>query len=111
MTSFFRCADQGMVESELVSLPGRALLRGVATRLRFVVYAAVWLHSMVIHGRKAGVVGVWWFSLQHVTDIVMQCYRQSGSTNKYFVFLIFLVRSLFKVHSSESVASWMSHHE
>ena len=40
-----------MVESELVCLPGKALAWDVTRRLRFVVYVAGWLHSVVLHGR------------------------------------------------------------
>ena len=43
------------VELELVGLLGKVLARDATTRLRLVVHAAGWLHSMVLHGR-AGVV-------------------------------------------------------
>ena len=46
-----RCAALGWVESELVGLPGMALSLDAMGRLRFVVCAAGWLHSMVLHGR------------------------------------------------------------
>ena len=46
-----RCTALGMVEPELVGLPVKALTRDATRRLRFVVNAAGWLHSMVLHGR------------------------------------------------------------
>ena len=39
------CAALGMVESELVSLPGSTSTRGATQRPRFVVFAAGWLYS------------------------------------------------------------------
>ena len=44
-----RCAALGKCEPELVGLHGRALTRGATRRLRFVIYAAGWLHSTVLH--------------------------------------------------------------
>ena len=41
----------GTVESELVGLPAKALVQDAMRRLQFVVHAASWLHSMVLHGR------------------------------------------------------------
>ena len=38
------------VEPELVGLPGKALTRDAMRRLRFVLHAAGWVHSMVLHG-------------------------------------------------------------
>ena len=46
-----RCAALGMVESELVCLPGKALTRDATRRFRFFVHAVGRLHSMVLHGR------------------------------------------------------------
>ena len=43
------------VEPELIGLPGKGLARGTMRRLRFVVHAAGWLHSMVLHGHIAAV--------------------------------------------------------
>ena len=40
------------VEPELVGLPGKALAMDVTRRLRFVVHAAGWLHSMVLYRRN-----------------------------------------------------------
>ena len=40
----------GRVVPELVSLPGKTIIRDATRRLRFVVNAAGWLHSMVLHG-------------------------------------------------------------
>ena len=45
-----KCAAMGMVELELVCLPGKALTWDATRRLRFVVHATRWLHSMVLHG-------------------------------------------------------------
>ena len=45
-----------MVMSELVGLPGKALARDAARRIWFVVYAADWLHSMVLPGSSVVVV-------------------------------------------------------
>ena len=47
-----RCASLDRVGPELVGLPGKALTRDATRRLRFVVHAAGWLHSMVYHGRR-----------------------------------------------------------
>ena len=47
-----RCAAQGKVEPELVGLPENAITRDATRRLWFVVHAASWLHSMVLHGRE-----------------------------------------------------------
>ena len=44
-----RCAALGMVELELVGLLGKALTRDATRRLRFVVHAHGWLHTMVPH--------------------------------------------------------------
>ena len=52
-----RCAAPGRVESELVRLPGKALIRDTTRRLRFVVHAASWLQYMVLHGRADVVYG------------------------------------------------------
>ena len=43
-----RCTDLGRVEPVF---PVLALARDVTRKLRFVVYAAGWLHCMVLHGR------------------------------------------------------------
>ena len=48
-------AALGRVESELVGYPGRVLIPYATSLLRFVVHAAGWLHSMVLHGRDADV--------------------------------------------------------
>ena len=47
-----------MVESELVGLPGKVLIRGTTGRLRFVVHAADKLHCMVLnqHGDVGNIV-------------------------------------------------------
>ena len=45
-----RCAAVCRVESELVSLLGKALARDATRRLWFVVQSAGWLHSMELHG-------------------------------------------------------------
>ena len=47
----FWCAAPGMVEPGFVGFQGKALTRDAMRRLRFVVHAAGWLHSVVIHGR------------------------------------------------------------
>ena len=47
-----RCVAQGRVEQELVGHPGMTLAWDATRRLRFVVPAAGWLHSMVLHGRR-----------------------------------------------------------
>ena len=44
------CSTLGRVELELVGLPGKALAQDATRRLRFVVHAAGWLQSMVLHG-------------------------------------------------------------
>ena len=44
-------AALGMVEPKLVSLVGKVLTRDATRRLRLVVNAAGWLHSMMLHGR------------------------------------------------------------
>ena len=49
----------GRVDLELVGLLGKALTQDVTRRLRFVVHAAGWLHSMVLHGCPAIVTDVW----------------------------------------------------
>ena len=46
-----KCTALGRVKSELAGLLGKALTRDAMRRLRFVVQAASWLHSMVLHGR------------------------------------------------------------
>ena len=46
-----RCTALGRVESELVSLPEKALARDATRRLRIVIHAAGWLHTMMLHGR------------------------------------------------------------
>ena len=51
MTSPSRCASLRRVEPELVGLPGKAFSRDATRSRRFVVHAAGWLQSMVIHGR------------------------------------------------------------
>ena len=48
-TSPSRYASFGRLEPELVSLPGKVLTRDVTRSLRFVVHAAGWVHSMVLH--------------------------------------------------------------
>ena len=45
----------GRVELELVGLHGKALTRDATRRLQFVVHAAGWQHSTVLHGRTAAV--------------------------------------------------------
>ena len=44
-----RYAALGKIESELVGLLRKAVTRDCMRRLRFVVHAADWLHSMVLH--------------------------------------------------------------
>ena len=44
-----RCTALGRVELELVDLPGKALTQDATRRILFVVHAADWLHSMVLH--------------------------------------------------------------
>ena len=44
-----------MVESELIGLPGKALTQNTTRILRLGVHAAGRLHSMVLHGHRAGV--------------------------------------------------------
>ena len=46
-----RCTALGRVVPELVGLPGKVLTRDATRRLRFVVNAADWLQSMMLHGR------------------------------------------------------------
>ena len=46
----FSCASLGTVEPESNGLPGRALTQNAMRRLQFIVNAAGWLHSMVLHG-------------------------------------------------------------
>ena len=48
-----RCAALGRVESELVGFLRKALTRNTTGKLRFVVHAAGWLHSMVLRIRTA----------------------------------------------------------
>ena len=55
MTPPSRCAALGMAESESVGFPGKALARDATRRLRFVVHAAGWLHSMMLHGYRVNV--------------------------------------------------------
>ena len=52
MTPPSLCVTLGRVESELVCLPGKILAQDATRRLQFVVDAAGWLHSMVLHGRS-----------------------------------------------------------
>ena len=40
------------VEPGLIGLPGKALAPDGTRRLRFIVHAAGWLHSMVLHSRS-----------------------------------------------------------
>ena len=44
-----RCTALCRVEQELVGLPGKVLTQDAMRRLRFVVHAASWLHSIVVH--------------------------------------------------------------
>ena len=46
------CAAPGRVEPELVGLPGKTLTQDSRRRLRFVVHAAGWLHSMAHNGHR-----------------------------------------------------------
>ena len=46
------CAALGRVEPELVGLPRKAVALDATRRPRFIVHAAGWLHSMVIHGQE-----------------------------------------------------------
>ena len=50
------CAALGMVESELVSLLGKALTRDARRRQQSVVHAAGWLHTMVLHVHSDGAI-------------------------------------------------------
>ena len=50
MTPPSSCAAMGRVEPELVGLPGKTSTRDATKRLRFVVHAAGWLRSTVLHG-------------------------------------------------------------
>ena len=45
----FQCAPLYRIEPQFVYLLAKALALGAKRRVRFVVYAAVWLHSMVHH--------------------------------------------------------------
>ena len=45
-----RCAILGRAEPELVGLLGKALTRDAMRKFRFIVHAAGWLHSMMLHG-------------------------------------------------------------
>ena len=56
MTPPSRCVALGRIDPELVVFSGKALTLGATKRFRFVVHAAVWLHSMVLHGRTADVI-------------------------------------------------------
>ena len=41
-----RCTALGRVEPELIGVPGKVLIQDATRRIRFVVHAAGWLHSM-----------------------------------------------------------------
>ena len=47
--SLYKCVCLGRVEPESVCLPGKALTWQATRRLRFVIHAVSWLHSMVLH--------------------------------------------------------------
>ena len=51
----------GRVEPKLIGLPGKALVLDATRMFRFVVHAAGWLYSMVLHGRPPllGICYVW----------------------------------------------------
>ena len=47
--SHHRPGALGRVEPELVGLPGKTLTRDATRRLQFIVHAAGWPHSMMLH--------------------------------------------------------------
>ena len=62
-----------MVEPELAGLFGKALRLDATRRLRFVVNAVGWLHSVVLRGRSGDVADDCW----HV--IAELCFGSEGS--------------------------------
>ena len=61
-----RNAALGRVVPELVGFPRKALTWDVTRRLRFVVHAAGWLHSMVLNGRTCRGHTMWTLSVNYV---------------------------------------------
>ena len=58
ITPSSRCAALGMVEPELVGLPGKALTWDVTKKLRLDSHATSWLHSMVLHRHRCACLSV-----------------------------------------------------